>query len=50
MGEPTNVQLVTYVTERERAEIAAAADAEDRKVAAWVRLAIRERLEKGGKS
>lgn len=44
--ENANVIVSAYVTSSERAALAAAAKSQDRKVSAYVRLAIREKMER----
>lgn len=44
--EKVNVQVIGYITESEREALAAAAALDNRKVSAWVRLAIREKIDR----
>lgn len=41
-----DVRIISYVTEAERLRIAEAAQLDGRKVAAWIRQACREKLER----
>lgn len=49
-GEKANVMVTAYITEAERARLVSAAAADDRKVSAFVRVAIREKIEREAKA